>query len=52
MIVFAFDTAMGACSVACYENGVERGLHFEPMPRGHAEGSLVAADVVCVDESF
>lgn len=37
MIVFAFDTAMGACSVACIEDGVERGLHFEPMPRGHAE---------------
>ncbi len=37
MIVFAFDTAMGACSVACIEDGVERGLFFEPMPRGHAE---------------
>ncbi len=37
MKIFAFDTALGACSVACLQDGVELGSHFELMARGHAE---------------
>ena len=37
MKLFAFDTAMGACSVSCFVGGEERATHFEKMPRGHAE---------------
>ena len=37
MKLFAFDTALGACSVSCFVGGEEQATHFEPMPRGHAE---------------
>ncbi len=37
MKLFAFDTAMAACSVSCFVGAEERATHFERMPRGHAE---------------
>ncbi len=37
MKVFAFDTALGACSVACLVDGRPAAMRFELMVRGHAE---------------
>ncbi len=46
MNVLAFDTAMGACSVAILKSGNLVAHHFEEQPRGHAE-TLVPAIESC-----
>jgi len=46
MRVLAFDTALGACSAALFEDGVIRARRFERRARGHAEALLPMVEAV------
>jgi len=49
MKVLAFDTTLGACSVALWADGALRASAFRLQAQGHAEALFPMIDAVCAD---